>query len=135
MMITIPLAEERISRAQAIVNGLLHHGIDQWEDAEKHYPDDWKYVDEVRAKKVFAYELLNDIDQTEASFIICRKLLLDIIETFENLTYKWDERELEEVPDVVSGIEKAKQWLEHYGLTADERQQLKDNFERWNEGK
>ena len=135
MMITIPLAEQRIERAQSIVNDLLVTGVDQWEDAEKHYPDDWKYVDEVRAKKVFAYELLNDIDQTESALILCRKLLIDVIETFENLTYKWDERELEEVPDVVDGIKKAKQWLEHYGLTPEERQQLKDNFEQWKEGK
>ena len=132
-MITIPLAEERISRAQSIVNGLLHHGVDQWEDAEKHYPDDWKYVDTIKAVKVFAYALLDEVE-TELALIICRKLLIDVIDTFEGLIYKWDERELEEVPDVVSGIEKAKQWLGHYGLTPEERQQLKDNFEQWKKG-
>ena len=134
-MITIPLAEERISRAQAIVNGLLHHGIDQWEDAEKHYPDDWKYVDTIKAVREFTYSLLDEVNQIESALIICRKLLQDVVDTFEGLIYKWDERELEEVPDVVDGINKAKQWLEHYGLSPEERQQLKDNFERWKEGK
>lgn len=102
----------KIEQAVRITNGLLSHGVSEWESAEKHDPGDWKYVDTIRSVKGFVYPLLDEVDQTESALIICRKFIQDVIETFEGLIYKWDERELEEVPNVVSGIEKAKQWLE-----------------------
>jgi hypothetical protein len=102
---------DKITQGFVITEGLLSHGVSEWEDAEKHYSDDWKYVDQIKAQSEFASNVIALLDD-EGQEIVMTALLKSLIDTFESLTYKWDERELEEVPSIVNGIDAAKKWLE-----------------------
>lgn len=104
----------KIKNGLAIVAELIEDGTKEWASSSTHDGDDWTYIDAVKTEKDFANTILMRLtdDASDTALLIVTLLVRSAYDTFESLISGWDDEMLADVPAIVSGLKKAKTWLE-----------------------
>ena len=104
----------KIENGLAIVAELIEDGTKEWASSSTHDGDDWMYIDAVKTEKDFANNIIGRLtDDAEATTeLIVTLLMRSAWATFESLISGWNDEMLADVPAIVSGLRKAKTWLE-----------------------
>lgn len=101
---------EQIVEGREIISTLLK-SVPEWSNTSFHREDDWGHIEELQFLDDFTNEVLKEVNDLYAHRSIVKKLLERTVQGFERLIDGWNEKELSEVPSIVEGIAKAKQWL------------------------
>ena len=106
------LASMKTMNGMDIVSDLIDAGISQWEEmSEDVWPDSFYAM---KTERNFANSIIVRLtdDAEVTTQLIVRLLVQEAYDTFESFIEDWDDEMLANVPAIVSGLAKAKAWLE-----------------------
>lgn len=106
---------DNIEQARGIISDLLVDGVHQWLTCATHDDDDWQYIDRVRAENDFADAVLFHATDEKTRNIIVSVLMESALDTFESIIMGWDDELLKDIPAILDGVARGKEWMTQHG--------------------
>lgn len=102
---------DNIDQGLGIISDLLVDGVAEWLTVPSHDDDDWEYLDRVRAENDFATAVLFHATDEKTENIIVSVLMESVVDTFESIIMGWDDELLKDIPAILDGVARGKEWM------------------------